>query len=289
MEDLFDGQDYTRYDLDDECLSNPKTVTVKDPDSLSDLSARRIESLEDLKLLESDLAAFRGLRGYDFLYRGQSRSDYELFSTIVRHECSLSEELDVMKEVEACCVSERIDSFRLEGFDKDLFYAGIARHCGVWNRLLDWTACFRIALSFLAEENSDRTGSLWILAMERASFRMSKGSPYEIEDDRIHVFKEDYYLPDGCTLTDMPVGIFRRYRQNGFFTATSAGNAARPLNEVAASCPGIECLKIDISPEMKAIFRSSDYMVSKDDRCLGDNDEMVKSLESLNSRYTKAM
>lgn len=289
MEDLFDGQDYTQYDLDDEYFGNTKTVTVENPGSLSDLSARRIESLEDLKLLESDLAAFRGLRGYDFLYRGQSRSDYELLPTIVRHRCSLSEEREVMKEVEACCVSKEIESFRLEGFDKDLFYAGIARHCGVWNRLLDWTACFRIALSFLAEENSDRTGRLWILAMERASFRMSKGSPYEIGDDLIHVFKEDYYLPDGCTLTDQPAGVLQRYKQNGFFTATSVGNAVMPLNDVAESCSGIECLRIDISPEMKAIFRSSDYMVSKDDRCLGDNDEMVKSLESLNSRYTKAM
>lgn len=286
MEDLFDGQDYTQYDLEDEALGNPKTVTVENPGSLSDLSARRIEFLKDLKRLESDLAVFR-FRGYDLLYRGQSRSDYELLPTIVRYGCSLSEELDVMKEVEAFCVSKKIDSFRLEGFDKDLFYAGIARHCRVWNRLLDWTACFKIALSFLAEENSDRTGSLWILAMERASFRMSKGSPYEIEDDRIHVFKEGYYLPDGCTLTDMPVGIFRRYK-NGFFTATSAGNAVRPLNEVAESCPGIECLKIDIFPEVKAIIRSSNLMISKDYRCLGDNDEMVKSLESLN-RYTKAM
>lgn len=125
--------------------------------------------------------------------------------------------------------------------------------------------------------------------MERASFHMPKGNPYEIEDDRIHVFKEDYYLPDGCTLTDMPVGIFRRYKQNGFFTATSAGNAVRPLNEVAESCPGIECLKIDISLEVKAIIRSDNLMISKDDRCLGDNDGLVKSLESLNSRYTKAM
>lgn len=289
MTNLSNAQNAGQYELDVESISSAHTVEAKNPGRLSDLSARRIESLEDLKCLESDLATFRGLRGYNLFYRGQSRSDYELTSTIARHGCSLSEELEVMKEVEACCMSKGIESFRLESFDKGLFYAGIARHCGVWNRLLDWTACLKTAMSFLAEEDVDRTGSLWILAMERASFRMSKGSPYEIEDDLIHVFKEGYYLPDGCSLGDLPAGVLRRYKQNGFFTATSAGNTVRPLNEIAASCPGIECLKIDISSEVKAIIRSSDLMISKDYRCLGDNDELVKSLESLNSIYTKAM
>ena len=289
MKDLFDGQDYTQYELDDEYFGNPRTVTAENPGSLSDLSARHIESLEDLKCLESDLATFRGLRGYNLFYRGQSNSDYKLQPTIIRHGCSLSEEQKVIEEVEICCKQKGIEKFILEGFDRNLFYAGIARHCGVWNRLLDWTSSLWTALSFLVENDSDRTGSLWILGIERTLFHMSKGSPYEIYDDLIHVFKEDYYLPDGCSLGDQPAGVLRMYKQNGFFTATSAGNTVRPLNEIAASCPGIECLKIDISSEVKAIIRSSDLMISKDYRCLGDNDELVKSLESLNSIYTKAM
>ena len=55
-----------------------------------------------------------------------------------------------------------------------MYYMSIARHLGLKSRLLDWTADFWVALSFLLYDNLDLDGTLWIMAQRNNLLLVNK-------------------------------------------------------------------------------------------------------------------
>lgn len=167
-----------------------------------------------------------------------------------------------LKEKERCILSEfKIEAagkgwleYKLENEDEDMFYMAVGRHLGLPCRLLDWTSGIDVAMSFLVRDRLDITGTLWVLMFDnrKVQYENIGFSPLSIYDEKLHIVKESNIIPDGKSLSDTPLGIARRYRQNGFFTVTSDKNIDIPHNKI--NTDGIMFLRIDISSETKSIL-----------------------------------
>ena len=101
-------------------------------------------------------------------------------------------ELDVLKSFKLQ-FSHLYEEVRLPNFNEDLFYLSRGRHLGLNCRILDWTSGFWEAIAF-SLNHMDTDGNLWIMALPQRDFGENM-SPFNINDDKLHILKENYYIP----------------------------------------------------------------------------------------------
>lgn len=270
------------WDID---LDIPQSEFVEMPESLEDLMAVPVSTLDDLLSLYNNLAYFRALRGYRYLYRGHSSSSYSLQPTISRSSnASKENESHIYNRFKQICRDSECAQFKLDNSNEDLYYMSIARHLGLKSRLLDWTASFWVALSFLLYDNLEFDGTLWIMAL-RNDLPLENTSPLEIQDDNVHFFKETCVIPENKLLNDLPLGIMRSYRQHSYFTATSLQNALIPLNDIQGA-KDIEFYHITISAGLKKqLIDYEDIIDVNHWLYLRRDDTLINSVNELNELF----
>ena len=254
--------------------------------SLDDIK-RVLESIEDIEELYCAVSEFRGMNGYNFLYRGLSDSSYELLPTIVRNDVKdYSQEVDVLEKAKSICKEYGCDKYKLPTFNVNLFYMSICRHLGLYSRLIDWSADLWSSLSFLMSENNlDKDGALWIMAISRKDIQVEEIDPF-IDDNKIHVLKEDYYIPDECIITDQPLGIFRRYRQHGYFTVSPKDSIDIPFERITLP-NGMELIRIIIPSTTKKMLLGYEKIVDVRNLMIDDNNSLLKEIKLLNHEYLR--
>ena len=100
----------TTYDLDIESTSCIKALNYN---SFSCFK-REMRSINDIHELEHAIAEFRGMNGYNFLYRGLSDSSYELLPTIVRNDVkNYSQEVSILEKAKLVCRKYGYDKFSI--------------------------------------------------------------------------------------------------------------------------------------------------------------------------------
>lgn len=278
-EELFQDSGCENYEQFDLAIEVPVAdeKPMKMPKTLSDIQ-RIATSVDDLFEIERILAALRAFKGYDFLFRGHSDETYKLRSTIAREQLQNTlREKEVLESFKAICKSNGYEKWRLPFFNENLFYLGIGRHLGLHTRLLDWTASYWIALSFLMKDNREKNGELWILAFDRDVIKPIEEDPF-VNDDKVHILKEPYYLPDE---NNPPVGILRRARQSGFFTVQRKELLDIPL-EYLAEQSGFQLIKIYIPKSTKDMLEGCEGLVPIDWLYVDENHPILKEIRELN-------
>lgn len=258
------------------------------PHSLSALFERDYLTCNDFKILEQSLADFRGLREYQFLYRGHADSSFQLLASSARKNVINDDVERTILESFKSRAMPCYQSYKMDGFDDDLFYMGIGRHLGLDCRILDWTACFWTAVSFLLYDHQDCDGDLWIMGIPK-SCKTEKCSPFSITDDKLHILTEDYYILNGELISEEPAGLLRRFRQNGFFSVTSETYLSTPLNLLPKeSLCGIELYKIHIPVCVKQNLSNCNKIVPVNDWLYGKQHTCLEHhIANLNKRLFK--
>lgn len=268
-------------------LDMPKPMAIHRHMSLAEIGSKVYSTIDTFRELQENLPLTGLSRSYDFLFRGHSRSDYKLLSTAAR--CgSVDEEKEkrILQDFIRVAQLEGCEKYRLSGFNEDLFYMSMARHLGLHCRMLDWTKNLWKALSFMVyeDENVDVDGTLWIMAVPR-SVEYERRSPLSINDDKLHILQEDYYVPDDESIGDLPLGQQRCFRQNGVFTVTSTQLSNIELNKLSpASLCGIEFIKINIPFEVKSMLRKADEITSFDELYTILSSSLIKVIQDLNNQ-----
>lgn len=281
--DLFgESVDLSKMKLDIEEL--PNTIADFIPRSLSD-TPKTITSIKELDDLITMIGWFRS-QGYHFLFRGHADKSFRLLPTIVRNKVrDYSQEKEIFESFKSISKSFGYDKYYMNSFDENLFYLGIGRHLGLFSRLIDWTAGIYEALSFLMDaKNMDKDGELFILAFQKDEVELENRDPFLIEDNKIHVLQEHYFLPDE---TDFPLGIYRRFRQHGFFTVQTEELLNIPLEKLAEQS-GFKLFKVAIPKETKAFLKNCNELVSLDWLYVNNDEPIIKEIEKLNDRFIKA-
>ena len=195
--------------------------------------------------------------GYSVLYRGLSDRRHSLLPSIARprhdgKDLILSEK-QILSGFKAAADRDWL-KYKLDREDKDMFYMAVGRHMGLPCRLLDWTAGIDVAVSFVSRRDIDTDGMLWVLVLDNTKVKYEDMgfSPFGIRDDRLHVVKESNIFPDWECLSDMPLGIVRRYRQHGFFTVSSDSNICFPHNDIVTE--GMRFISYPISSGTKKML-----------------------------------
>lgn len=278
--------DIERWDFD---LNIPEPVIATIPYSLDILFEHSIATLEELSYLQLSLSYFRALRGYTFLFRGHSNSNYKLLSTLDRIDANnLDIESDILNEFVKVAKQYNYQDFLPTNTDFSQYYLGIGRHLGLICRLLDWTSSFWDAISFALHNNPSSQGCLWVMAIPRES-KFENLNPLEITDKRLHILKEDFFIPDGYSFSDIPLGLLRRSRQHGYFSVVSKELCGIEIQNLSsASLAGIEIFKIDISPELKSLLIDSSKEIAPKEWYYSEwQHPIFHAIESLNSKYKK--
>ena len=271
--------DLSKMKLDIEEL--PNTIVDPIPRSLSDIP-KTITSIKELDDLKTMLGWFHS-QGYHFLFRGHADKSFRLLSTIVRNKVrDYSQEKEILESFKSISKSFGYDKYYMDSFDENLFYLGIGRHLGLFSRLIDWTAEIYDALSFLMDDMFvDKDGELFILAFQKDEAEFENRDPFLIDDNKAHVLQEHYFLPDE---TDFPLGIYRRFRQHGFFTAQSEELLNIPLEKLAEQS-GFRLFKVAIPKETKAFLKDCNELVSLDWLYVDNNELILKEIEKLNAEF----
>lgn len=281
-DNLFEeGENPSLMDLDIESQSIIKENCI--PRSLSDIP-KTITSIKGLDDLETMIGLFRS-QGYKFLFRGHADKSFSLLPTIVRNKVQkYSQEKEILESFKSICKSFGYNEYRMKSFDENLFYLGIGRHLGLFSRLLDWTAGFFDALSFLMDESfQNKDGELWILAFKDDQLHLENRDPFLIDDNKVHILQEHYYLPNENSL---PLGIYRRFRQHGFFTVQSEGLLNIPLSDFAEKS-GFSLINVSIPKETKALLQDCDRLISLDWLYVDNEEPILKEIHKLNAMFNR--
>lgn len=270
-------------DLD---IQSQLSVKACNYQSLDDIK-RVLESIEDIEELYCAVSEFRGMNGYNFLYRGLSDSSYELLPTIVRNDVkNYSQEVSILEKAKLVCRKYGYDKYKLPTFNDNLFYMSICRHLGLDSRLIDWSASLWDSLSFLIKEDDfDKDGVLWIMAISKKDIQIEEIDPF-IVDNKVHILKENYYIPNENSVTDQPLGIFRRYRQHGYFTVSPKDSIDIPFERITLP-NGMELIRIIIPSTTKKMLLGYEKIVDVRNLMIDDNNSILKEIELLNQEYLR--
>lgn len=266
-------------DIESQSIINENSI----PRSLSDIpeTITSIKGLDDLKTM---LGLFH-LQGYGFLFRGHASKSFDLLPTIVRNKVrDFAQEKVILESFKSICQSFGYDKYWMKAFDKDLYYLGIGRHLGLFSRLLDWTAGIDDALSFLMDEKfMDNDGELYVLAYQKEKLILENRDPFLINDNKVHILQEHYYCPDE---TDLPLGIYRRFRQHGFFTVQSEGLLNVSLSDLAKQS-GFSLINVSIPKDTKALLKDYDRLTSLDWLYVDKDEPILKEIDNLNGKFER--
>lgn len=244
-----------------------------------------ISSMEDFLELQEAIALYRSSKHKVFFFRGHQDKNFRLVSTIGRmNSVDYSSEYEVFKELRKICDAEGYNRYRMESFNEELFYYGIGRHLGLTCRLLDWTMGLWQALAFALDGYDDKDAALWVMMLDKALPRENR-SPFSIEDNRIHILKEDYYRPDENS--DFPLGIKRRSRQYGYFSVVKESWISFPLNEIPSetSC---DFFCYIIPRELKNSLRQDEHIIDVEKWLYIEKEaQIIEKIKGINRIITK--
>ena len=114
-----------------------------------------INSYKDALNCRSYLAPYQ-MKDCRFLYRGHASNSFELLSMVGRKNPIdgklLGNEKKCFNEYKEIVKDKGWENFKIQSYNKDMFYMGIGRHLGLDCRLLDWTASLDTALYFASSD-----------------------------------------------------------------------------------------------------------------------------------------
>lgn len=284
IEHLFDNQETLDLDgiEDFGCQVSSSQIKVK-YSHLSDFP-RIVHSILEVKDLELSISFIR-MCGYQFLFRGLPNASYDLLPTIVWNKVeNYDQEKEILNELIEICKKYEYEDFRHPSFNKTLFYMAVGRHLGMHSRLMDWSASMWKSISFLMNDKDgllENDGALWILAYPHKSVQPEKITPFSFTDHKIHVLREDYYLPDD---RDLPIGIKRMDHQNGFFTVQPEDLLDVPIENLVASS-GMELIKVIIPKETKALLKGYKELVDLRWMYVDENEPIIEEVKQLNDKF----
>ena len=245
-----------------------------------------ISGYKDVKSLIEEIGRTR-MSGWKFLFRGHASTRFKLLSMIGRKQPisvnRLTSESLCFQDYLKLVRDEAWLDFKLKKDNEDLFLMSIGRHLGLDCRLLDWTAALDTALYFATSDvrfiNED--AHLWIMAYNGSVNSLNAQiNPFDVKE--LILIKEDYYIPDDKLIEDQPLGILRRFRQNGFFTITPSDLLTTPLDKLARE-------NICFTPiEIKASAKNeiAEEIVKNDDwLCLSKHFKIENDIKAINSKY----
>lgn len=177
------------------------------------------------------------MSGRTFVYRGQSDASWPIQTTLLRKygtcwngQDSWNKYFDDYTNKKRLTISEDILAYKPIIENEDFYALTMLRHLGFPCHLIDWTACLRTAILFACIENDDVDGSLWILSTEhQINSSPITFSPFKIEKP-VLICKEFDFIPSGKSITDLPLGRIRRFRQNGFMSIIPCNSISCDFN-----------------------------------------------------------
>lgn len=243
----------------------------------------KINTLEDYATLQQILAIQYQMKGFLVLYRGLSNISFKLLTSL----CRKQKDIPNLKEIETkhflflkeLCKQQNYEKYKLDSFNEDLFYLSIGRHFGYACRLLDWSTSIDVSMAFACKDNENINGVLWIMLVNHR--KLESSSPFDIQDDDVHLFKEDYYTPDNEI--DFPLGILRRFRQNGVFSATKLDLINKPLDKIL---PKKNLQKVIITSKFKKIYlqqKAKDYIQQQ--YYVDQNDHIITAIQNMQYQF----
>lgn len=198
------------FELDIDC-PQPSSPIIKLPEGF------KIDSPESIETLKEHLSYNTTATN---LYRGLERKDYKLNSTISRK----------MSGVEPSKIAE-VEKTGLELFDQEVlqpnwlkhkcsnisdyfFKVSIARHLGLYCRLIDVTACLETAIWFAVMNPKfyNEDGQVAVIIIDKLMMNNPIHTP--IGDKGLHYLHAPFVADD---FNDLPLGEQRRFRQDGHF------------------------------------------------------------------------
>ena len=159
------------------------------------------------------------------MYRGQSDASWPIQTTLFRKygnrlnckDC-WSEYVGEYNSRKREIVSNNILAFKPTRENEDFFILSTLRHLEFPCHLIDWSASLRTAILFACKGNYNVDGSLWILSTDqRLNNSPITYSPFDIEKPAL-ICKEFDLMPSDKSISDLPLGRIRRFRQKGFIS-----------------------------------------------------------------------
>lgn len=243
-----------------------------------------ISCFKDALDIRRELACYQ-TSGWHFLYRGHSKLSYKLLSMAGRKRPLdgdlLKSERASLNDFKRMAGEENLLDYKVRKYNTDLFYMSVGRHLGLDCRLLDWTSSLETALFFASSANEKEDGHLWILLYQGTiDDTYAQMDPFSI--DKTVIIKENYILPDGASIESQPLGILRRFSQNGFFTLAPTELVTRPLDELEKKDFYLMPIVIDSNAKSDIINN-----VAKDNELLrlSIHEPLESAIITLNSKY----
>lgn len=224
--------------------------------------------------------------GWHFLYRGHANESFKLLPTVGRKK-PLSGDLAKCEqasfnEYKQLVEIEDWERYRPSSFNNDLFLMSIGRHLGLDCRLLDWSASLDTALFFASSDdaNNDCDGTLWIMAYKGTiDLENAKTDPFSFTN--FSIIKEvNLWLNDD--ISTLPLGLSRRFLQNGFFTITPTEEITTPLNELNIQNSIFHPIKITAKAKsdiIEKVLRNEDWLL------LNKASRIADDIKVINSKY----
>jgi|GEM_PF-2891926 len=260
-------------------IDYPKTISCKTPKSLSEIP-KVLSSESSVCALYYTLGYCRGLKHRKFLFRGHSDKIFELVSSLGRSKLPQNSDREKYQSLKKICQKYSYEQFRHPSFNEELFYLSIGRHLSFTCRLLDWTFGFWDAISFILHDNFDKDGTLWVLSLPQ-DFEEENRTPWDISDERIHVLREHYYLPEDNP--SLPLGIIRRYMQHGLFTVVENSMLSTPLNQIRDNGDDIKFYNFIVPVELKNELKGNKNIVPKDNLYIDTSAPILNDIGLLNN------
>ena len=245
-----------------------------------------ITGYKDVKSLKEYIGRMR-MSGWKFLFRGHASTRFKLLSMVGRKRPisgdRLTSEYLCFQDYLELVKNEAWLDFKLKRDNEDLFFLSIGRHLGLDCRLLDWTAALDTALYFAISDvrfiNED--AHLWIMAYYGSINSLNaKINPFDVK--KLTLIKEDYYIPDDILIEDQPLGILRRFRQNGFFTITPTDLLTTPLDRLATENIRFTPLEIKSSAKSEIV---EEILKDEEWLCLSKHLKIEDDIKAINSKY----